>query len=31
MYIDKSGIVYLINDNNNLILTGLKLDLNIKT
>lgn len=29
MYIDKSGILYLINDNNNLILTGLKLDLNI--
>ena len=29
MYIDKTGIIYLINDNNNLILTGLKLDLNI--
>ena len=30
MYIDKTGVVYLINDNKNLILTGLKLDLNIK-
>ena len=29
MYIDKTGIIYLLNDNNNLILTGLKLDLNI--
>ena len=29
MYIDKTGIIYLINDNNNIILTGLKLDLNI--
>ena len=29
MYIDKLGIIYLLNDNKNLILTGLKLDLNI--